>query len=760
MDTEKTLYRSLELSRLWGVRHVPEILIMGPVNAGKSTLINRLLENDICPVDASPSTFLPIRLMTGDEYAARVSVKGKLRPIQNNKQLSDLVGKKAAPKGAERIDIQLPAGLLNWCTLVDTPGVGFSRENDQVLEKLISTRPGIIIFLLHQRGVDTSTHRFLGALSKTLHRNTEISFWINSNTGSSDGTPLPETRAVLRELFPGRGKVHLINTRDPKSLEVLTLYIKSSISGQRLRRLEMQLRENDRTIPARVNKIARIKNDEEFLLKYWDLIEETQNILLGREMLNSIPVITGEINSRLDANTARLIQAAENSGAPSLIKEGAGSQSPDLREILSQLAGDGSLAPYINPGRLEEIKNRLREKKCAVVAVGSFSSGKTTFFNALLGDAILPAEDRATTSCAVILKHGPEQKAVVSRLQQAEFYLVEKKGDKYRLDNEELTNLRHLLADPAITSQISGAQASRDGRPVSIPKEKLPALLTDTITYFTRTGESKPGAFSVPLFSKILSRRAVSNTPPATWVRINFKKARRYEFNLADPEERENFYKATSPPYSFLVEQVELRHPAPVLKNATFIDTPGVDSLHGRHRLQAVKRLAAADICLLFLHGKQVLTEGLTGPEIFSEPDKTPAHIFYVINFADTLNQLEREKVSLFVRQKMPLRTGNSPIPYHGVYLISALQAAQKGDEGFMRLMRRLEKTIRDIDFEEQINALKEIEELLKEASTRISGPRDSRKSRADGADAVELYLRELGRVEKKLTVPGRVTIH
>lgn len=224
--------RTLDLRLLAGDIQLPEILVLGPVNSGKSSLINGLLKNEVCPVDASPSTLLPIQLTAGDEFAAQVKVGGKSRSVKDKKYLSDLIRKKVALKGSERVEIRCPASILQWCSLVDTPGTGLSADTDQLLERLAASRhPGEIIFLLHQRGIDACAHGFLNKLHKAVPEGGKtISFWINVNTGHSDGTPLPETRAEVRRLFPGQSRVHLINTRNPGSMEILSLYIQTEMS--------------------------------------------------------------------------------------------------------------------------------------------------------------------------------------------------------------------------------------------------------------------------------------------------------------------------------------------------------------------------------------------------------------------------------------------------------------------------------------------------------------------------------------------------
>lgn len=113
--------------------------------------------------------------------------------------------------------------------------------------------------------------------------------------------------------------------------------------------------------------------------------------------IRDLPLIYGNLVNRLRANTCRLTTESGITGGlkkPGNMIPGAGEQIDALaREIMS----DPDLAGYNGRSLLKKTES-LREK-CRVIIAGPFSTGKTTFLNALLGETLLPAEDRATTSC-------------------------------------------------------------------------------------------------------------------------------------------------------------------------------------------------------------------------------------------------------------------------------------------------------------------------------------------------------------------------
>jgi ABC-type uncharacterized transport system ATPase component len=56
---------------------------------------------------------------------------------------------------------------------------------------------------------------------------------------------------------------------------------------------------------------------------------------------------------------------------------------------------------------LEGIKTKLEEEAFHLVVLGQFKRGKSTFINALLGEAILPTAIVPLTSVVTILRYGP-----------------------------------------------------------------------------------------------------------------------------------------------------------------------------------------------------------------------------------------------------------------------------------------------------------------------------------------------------------------
>jgi len=726
-------------------RETPTFFVAGPVNSGKSTLVNNLLDQRVCPDDASPSTMFPVSFSYSETPLAYKVVKGRTIQLPPG-ELRETLRKRRLPM-PERAEILLPSGILRWCSLVDTPGIGLTGEIDGLIRNDLWLADGII-FLFHQRGMDTVTYQFLTGLAKHKLRGW-ISFWLNANLGPIDGTSLTETSQALKSIFPGRAEIYATNTRDRSSTDLMSLFLQVKAMDFSIRGIDRRFLRMDRTIPGKLERASMVGEDELFLLKLWDVMEEAEIVNRGRQAVRDLPLIYGNMVNKLHTNTCRL--TTESRITPGLKKAKSVARSPgeQVWSLVKEIQSDKDLARYLNGMSLRKVES-LREK-CRVMVAGPFSTGKTTFLNALLGETLLPAEDRATTSCPVRLCYGREKAAEVDHLFKAEFNPVEYLGGKYNLNREEVLTLTQILENPSLRNKISGAEVCRDGLYKGVTLSELAVILDQICQSHCKnaSGAEWDKSRGIPLFSRKVSDHSLL-LPPVTSVRITVGNGR-LKFRLDDDVQRLDFYRAISPPGSFLAEKVSISHPSENLSFSDFIDTPGLDSLHKRHYNRSAAAMSSGDLVLVFLHAKHVLAEGIPGSINIIQDLGLKLPIFYVINFADTISDVEREKVSLYIRQKLGQHTGTGDImPYPQVYAISALNALHRGDEGFDRLLRRVRKKIADIERVKITEATNGIVQWLKGiASGDPSGGRQNIPVKA--RQKALFYLEELKGILKKL---------
>ena len=106
------------------------VCVVGEFKQGKSSLINALLERDVCPVDDDLATSVITIVRHGPEPAVEVRRRDEGTIVVEPVAVSELrswvteEGNPGNERGLERVDILAPAPLLeDGLVIVDTPGM-------------------------------------------------------------------------------------------------------------------------------------------------------------------------------------------------------------------------------------------------------------------------------------------------------------------------------------------------------------------------------------------------------------------------------------------------------------------------------------------------------------------------------------------------------------------------------------------------------------------------------------------------------------
>lgn len=691
----------------------PRVAVLGAFNAGKSTLINNLLGGELSPVGAIPSTFQPLHFVHGVTFKATVT-RGRERLVfRRRDDFHSFLDQLKAPDG--RITIEWPAPLLQKCSLVDTPGIDSFHGEYSGLAEQEAREADKVIYLFHQRGIEDFNRLFLYRLSSFWKKrnSSDLSFWLNCNLGLTDGSSLELTRSALREIFLSQMKLYTINTFKKDNIEFLRLFLEVELARAAYRQASTAMQKSEAELSQRINKIVKISNDSLFLSRFWEIQETVSRIIETRRILHSLPSVVLELEQLSDKINSGNIKAG--AGAPggrayrpgaAGIKEGR----EDLLELLDRLLQKKELESYLDKAKLNELYNRVAGKRFTVAAAGGFSTGKSTFFNALLKDDLLPRADGPTTPCVTRITYGPQKRAVVHQPLQVTLKMYDLVGNMASLRREEAAALESWLlaagSPVAFLEAGSGGCFRRvEGREMIEKIKRLKELFAAGSFARTKGSPVLPAAFKPVPLKGLKASGAVEE------VRVTFKDAGMIEFDLSRPPELDRFRRLAKGHENFFrIDLIEIQHPAEYLKLAEFIDTPGLDWIQKHHYGKTRQYIQQCDVYLIFLNARHILNnmdkehfEALFGREArgFTKmgeiPELRAGKYFFLINFADVLSPAQQEAVANFVRRKLasPSAAEGFTFTNPGVFLISALKGLTGEDGGLLgAFLKRLEEGI------------------------------------------------------------------
>ena len=735
---ENFIHQADMLLESWPAKvRLPTVAVTGPFNAGKSTLINALLENNVAPVDVVPTTMVPVKYV----YGVNFSTGSKAVP-----EPSLLAATLARTRNLRPQELKLPHRLLQKCTLLDTPGFDTSPEH-RAAAMDAAARADLVLFLFHQRGLDESSKQFLETLARQGKKNPrDIICALNHNIGHPDDSALGVTATYLRQIFKASLRPYAIDLTNPVAVNSLRTLLEVEAAARQVEEINRNLRTLDEGIPRALKTTLARQSDLEFLADLWDLKGQASSILQARELLQSRAVARNAAHRSLSGPApSRGSQLKyQPPGQQNSASKGLAQMRQALLDLLDQISTDPSLPGILDPARANSLRRRLERFSFPVTIAGGFSSGKSTFVNAILGEKILPTGDGPTTACLTYVRPQDIKQAILHYPLQLIVPVIHLDGESAGYCREEVKALTDWLMKPEFAHELGHLDLITGTSQKRIKKYQLQDKLQHVARLFAAGLARQPGLTMAPtLFQTIPAKRITGDLPVG--VRVTFRGEKKLTFSLETGSGRQAFQHHLEWPRSFRLGRIEITHPSKLLRGLVLVDTPGLDSVHHRHRETTLDFIKGDQSVLFFLNARHVLNaadrdqlpvlsrqiqQGLAGPG-----KKSPAQLMLVINFADTLTPREREKVRNFVRG------GLSPAlvrPGEKLHFLSARRAAANPrDNDFRRLTEAIRLAAGPQLAAPLAGVLKELRSVLGQ------GQPDSRKT--------TYYLGELGRLERRL---------
>jgi len=749
------------------------VAVLGSFNSGKSTLVNGLLGEVISPVGVVPTTAGPVVFHYGDVFKAKISVLGKTVTFTGKDSYLNNAG--GAKKPFEKIQVEMPAPILKKCTLIDTPGFDTPDEKAADAALAAAAEADLILYLFHQRGLDESNKSFLYKLTTQTRGKTKknISFWLNCNYGPCDGTSLEATRENLCQIFLSPLPLYAVNLAEADSIRALRLFLEVELTSGTIEQAARHLKDLDSSISRRLEAAARIKDDRLFLSEFWSIQNVAEKILSASSLLSSLPPVKRELEAILLSVSGKKIappvKEAEG-GAPRLRFTSPGDVKKLLHSFLERIRQNQRLQDTVDQRTLSELTSRLSRERYAILATGGFSTGKSTFFNALMKEEILPSADGPTTAAITRIRHGPVRTATVRFALQVTLPIYESEGNRAVFCRDEVRVLEKWLEQK--NDEIAFIEAEMEGRFQRVGSKEIIEFLSRTKKMFAAgktVGPSRSG--SPPLLFRLLPVKGLPAAGLARKVRVTFKNDASRRLDLTGPEAYTEFCRLTGQENAFRVEAVEITSPAEYLKLASFIDAPGLDSVQKHHREKVYQLMQESDTILVFLNGRQVLTglekkiacdrnRGLSA----SNPGSPAARekTFFLVNFADTLTAAQRGTVFNHLRRNLSPTGNGLSTGATRIYFISALESL-RGSSSLVPFLKDMEAFVIRRRRERFYGPLlEEIRSLLDDSvqkagaflnssSTFFAAKREARET----MDCLRLYRRELKNIRNSIFYPG-----
>lgn len=781
-DLSAFINSSEMLRELTGHVFKPCVVILGSFNSGKSTVINSLLGLDVSPVGVMPTTSRLIYFDYGSSFRASVYNLHKKEVFLQPDQLYSFLARDVS---GGRVEIQVPSPILKKCRLVDTPGIDSLDTGLFKISEQAAKNADKVIYLFHQRGIEESSRLFLFKLAsmwKNKNLN-DISFWLNCNLGTSDGTSLAATRSALREIFLNPARLNTINTFVREDIETFYLFLEVELARDYFKRASGELRKLDGEIPHRINKAASIKDEALFLAEFWRIEETARTILEAGRLIHTIPLLMKELENRLELMDSLNLKGAEKKAGGTVYRPKTQSIRENrkaLLDIINLLIKDKVIKNHIDRRKLEGLSCLVESERFTVVAAGGFSTGKSTFINALLKDDILPAADGPTTAVITRITHGRSKTATIYTPLQTTLQLYERVEDKAVLNKAALESLERWIKTDA--SSISVLEACIDGRFEVVDTRKMTGLIKNIKELFAAGAFARTDRAVLPSAYRRIPVKALKGSGAPEKVRVTFEDPGAREFYISEPAALQTFRDAMGPLHALKIREVEIQHPSEFLELAVLVDTPGLDWIQRHYREMTSSIIKNSDVCLVFLNGKHILSDmdrnnfesifWLKEPEhaghkelLFTDEEK----IFYVISFADTLTPPQREAVYNYVMRFL------MKSQFHGaekktkprIFMISGLKGLTGAESGIRTLLNNLEEVIlrhRGRSF--YLASLNDLYSILDTASQKINAeilsgqsPYDKKKILREAQQCLRAYKTQIKDIRNTIYSTGRFEV-
>lgn len=178
------------------------LVFLGETSSGKSSLINGLLDEEILPVKASPSTASITEVclsevkQENEYYAINKNATIERLDIAMFKKLCEHPDKELSRL---RVVKNTPKRVLKGLRIFDTPGYGSIIEgHEEVLKEFLPNSDIVVYTVLYRIGVQADDYSFLGFLKELIRDDVKIGLLINRCPKGVNKYSDPKIREIVQ----------------------------------------------------------------------------------------------------------------------------------------------------------------------------------------------------------------------------------------------------------------------------------------------------------------------------------------------------------------------------------------------------------------------------------------------------------------------------------------------------------------------------------------------------------------------------------
>lgn len=286
---------------------------------------------------------------------------------------------------------------------------------------------------------------------------------------------------------------------------------------------------------------------------------------------------------------------------------------------------------------LRQTASRLEQKTFTIALFGAFSAGKSSFANALLGEALLPVSANPTT-------------AVINRIQQSE------------KTHPHGTAVVQMKREQDVCAEINQILYLFDEKIVQL--DELQALLP-------RLKAAHPEPARIPQLTYLQTLASAVKAFNQEWGTLD-------ELSIAASKER-----IADERVACLIDKVTMYYDCPFTRQgAVLVDTPGSSSIHARHTEVAFQWIKNADAILFLTYFNHAFARA--DREFLIQLGRVKGtfsidKMFFIINAIDLAqNAQEKQDVMRYVQNQL-LGFGVRQPKLYGVSSKRALQEQKNG---------------------------------------------------------------------------------